>query len=959
MTDSITTEEKAADELESRAEMAKAYNHADVEGRWYDWWEAQGYFTPERDPDREPYTIIMPPPNVTGELHMGHALTNGIEDILIRYKRMSGYATLYLPGEDHAGISGQYVVEKELAAEGLSRHDLGREKFLGRAWDFMNRYRPRIRYQLRRLGASCDWTRERFTLDDGPAKAVRVVFKHLYGKGLIYKGERIINWCPRCATSLSDLEVEGVEEQGSLWTLRYPLVAAPDDGPWTIDDEGGGKEAGSTTLTQSSTVHRPSSAEGMGVLVATTRPETMLGDTAVAVHPDDKRWKHLVGKRVILPIMNREIPIVADEGVDPEFGTGAVKVTPGHDPLDFEIGQRHSLPIVNILNLDGTLNENAGPYAGQPVLEARQGVVDQLQREGYLVKTEPHTHVVPHCERCGTVLEPIVSDQWFVSMKPLAAPALEAVRDGRIRIVPERFTKVYYHWLENIRDWPISRQLWWGHRIPVWYCDNGHRFASADLPEEVAKCEVCGSTAIRQDPDVLDTWFSSGLWPFSTLGWPEKTPDYDYFYPTSVMETGYDILFFWVARMIFQGLEHTGQVPFHTVYLHGLVRDERGRKMSKSVGNVVDPLGMVDKYGSDALRMAIVTNSSPGNDQKFSEQRAEQSAHFANKLWNATRFVVSAFGEGSGVGGRGSETEANPKSLADRWILSRYNRTVRQITQMLDDYQLGEAGKVLQEFVWSVYCDWYIEAAKTGLRSEDPAIREGTLAVAREVLDGTLRLLHPYMPFLTEELWQHLNARGALQPSRDGSRPREEQSIMMARWPKVGAPDEEAERDFGLIIDLVREIRNARAEAVRDAPENVKKEMVGRRIEALIAGGSRNDMLQREAAMIASLARLDPQKLTVAEQLSPQQRPDKATTLVIGDVEVVLPLAGLVDLDAERKRLEAEATAAEADAERITKLLANEQFVSKAKPEVVQRERDKLTSAQERLVKLKERLVAF
>lgn len=899
------------------AEMAKAYEHEAVEGRWYDWWEAQGYFTPERHPNKEPYTIIMPPPNVTGVLHMGHALTNGVEDILIRYKRMSGYEALYLPGEDHAGISGQYVVEKELADEGLTRHDLGREKFLERAWNFMNTYRPKIRYQLRRLGASCDWTRERFTMDPGPARAVRIVFKHLYDKGLIYKGERIINWCPRCATSLSDLEVESVEEQGNLWTIRYPLQDDPET----------------------------------SIVVATTRPETMLGDTAVAVHPEDPRWKEYVGKTAILPIMNRPIPIVADEGVELEFGTGAVKITPGHDPLDFEIGQRHGLAIINILNLDGTLNENAGAYAGQPVEEARKGVVAQLEREGYLLKVEPHTHTVPHCERCGTTLEPIVSDQWFVSMKPLAAPAMEAVRDGRVRIVPERFTKVYFHWMENVRDWPISRQLWWGHRIPVWYCENGHRFSSAEEPDKVERCEDCGSTQIRQDPDVLDTWFSSGLWPFTTLGWPEKTPDYGYFYPTSVMETGYDILFFWVARMIFQGLENTGQVPFHTVYLHGLVRDDRGRKMSKSIGNVVDPMGMVEEHGSDALRMALVTNSSPGNDQKFSDQRIEQAAHFANKLWNATRFVVAA-SDGNYESGILNYDTRGPKALADRWILSRYYRTVRQITQMLDDYQLGEAGKALQEFVWSDYCDWYIEAAKTGLRSEDQATHNATLSTARYVLDGTLRLLHPYMPFLTEELWQHLHGW----PAQDESMQAGEKSIIVAAWPEAGEIDERAERDFELVIDIIREIRNARAEAVRDAPENIKKDMIGRRIEAYIAGGSRTAMLQEEADTIARLARLDPGRFHIAEKLSPEQRPEKATTLVIGETEVVLPLAGLVDLDSERRRLQQEADAAQAEIERTEKLLANEQFVSKARPEVVQRERDKISAAQERLGKLRERL---
>lgn len=924
---------------DNSTEMAKAYSHEEVERRWYDWWEAQGYFTPGRDPDKEPFTIIMPPPNVTGELHMGHALTNAVEDILIRWKRMDGYSALYLPGEDHAGIAGQNVVEKELAKDELSRHDLGRERFLERTWEWMNLYRPKIRYQLRRLGASCDWTRERFTMDEGPARAVRTVFKQLYDKGLIYKGERIVNWCPRCATTLSDLEVEMEEEEGNLWTLRYPLAGNPEE----------------------------------GITVATTRPETMLGDTGVAVHPDDHRWHHLIGKQVILPIMNRPIPIVADDAVDKEFGTGAVKVTPGHDPLDFEIGGRQKLPTINLLNPDGTLNDNAGQYAGQRVMEAREGVVAQLQQEGYLLHTEKHTHNVPHCDRCGTVVEPIVSDQWFVSMKPLAAPAIEAVRDGTIRIVPERFTKVYYHWMENIRDWPISRQLWWGHRIPVWYCAGGHRFASDQEPQAVTACEECGSTDIRQDEDVLDTWFSSGLWPFSTLGWPEETPDYKYFYPTSVMETGYDILFFWVARMIFQGLESTGQAPFHTVYMHGLIRDGKGQKMSKSKGNVVDPLEMVDRFGSDALRLAIVTNSSPGNDQKLTEQRIEQSGHFANKLWNATRFVLSqTMTEDEGRRTKDEDSSTfnvqrstsdadnpkseirNPKSLADRWIWSRYSRTVAQVTQLLEAYQLGEAGKVLQDFVWSEYCDWYIEAAKGALRSEDVQVRQGTLDTARTVLDGTLRLLHPYMPFLTEELWQNLHGW----PSRDSLLETDRQSIMKAQWPQPGDTDEEAERDFSLVIEIVREIRNARAEAMRDAPEGIKKEMTGRRIEALIGGGARTSMLREQVDTLARLARLDPEKLSIEENLE-KRRPEGATALVVGEVEVALPLSGLVDLSAERKRLQAEAEAAEAEISRTEATLSNEGFTQKAPPPIVQRERDKLAAAQERLAKLSERLAAL
>ncbi len=902
------------------AEMAKAYSHEAVEAHWYDWWWEQGYFTPGRHSPKGPYTIIMPPPNVTGELHMGHALTNAVEDVLIRWRRMQGYDALYLPGEDHAGIAGQYVVEKELAQEELSRHDLGRERFVDRAWDWMNRYRPRIRYQLRRLGASCDWSRECFTMDPGPARAVRVVFKRLYDKGLIYKGERIINWCPRCMTTLSDLEVENEEEAGFLWTIRYPVAGDPNE----------------------------------GILVATTRPETMLGDTAVAVHPDDPRWQSLIGKEVILPIKQRSIPVVADDEVDLEFGTGAVKITPGHDPLDFEIGRRHSLPTLNILNLDGTLNENAGSYTGQTVSEARRGVVSQLEREGYLVGVEEHTHSVPHCERCGSVLEPIVSDQWFVRMPPLAEPAIEAVRSGRIRILPERFTKVYYHWMENIRDWPISRQLWWGHRVPVWYCDNGHRFASA--LETVPACEVCDSSNVWQDTDVLDTWFSSGLWPFSTLGWPDHTPDYDYFYPTSVMETGYDILFFWVARMIFQGLENTGEIPFHTMYLHGLVRDEHGQKMSKTKGNVVDPLVLADRYGSDALRLALATNSSPGNDQKFSDQRIEQAAHFANKLWNAVRFVLS-YGGAEAAGGRQAALEVQDQHspLANRWIISRFSRTVEEATRMLESFQLGEAGRLLQDFVWSEYCDWYLEAAKGALRSDDPQAREATLQTARLVLDGILRLLHPYMPFLTEELWQHLHGW----PSRDESLPVDSRSIMKAEWPVPLGIDEEAESSFNTVIEAISRIRNARAEAIKDAPDNQKGETAKRRIEAIVVGGASTAMLRREADTLTRLAQLDPNKLSIVESLPPEQRPDKAVTLVMGEIEVLLPLAGLVDLDAERKRLQTEAEEAKGEISRAEALLSNEQFRVRAPAQVVDKERAKLAAAQERLAKLEERLLQF
>ncbi|MGI8588244.1 MAG: valine--tRNA ligase [Chloroflexia bacterium] len=902
-------------------EMAKTYSHAAVEGRWYDWWESQGYFTPARDPSKTPFTIIMPPPNVTGELHLGHALTITVEDIMIRWKRMQGYSTLWLPGFDHAGISGQYVVEKELARNDLTRHDVGREQFLEHAWTWMGKYIPIISSQLRRLGASCDWTRACFTMDPGPARAVRVVFKHLYDKGLIYQGERIINWCPRCMTSLSDLEVESEEEQGRLWTIRYPLA----DGPGEIR-------------------------------VATTRPETMLGDTAVAVHPADPRWQALIGRLAHLPLTGRTIPIIADEAVEQGFGTGAVKITPGHDPFDFEIGQRHGLPASNIMNPDSTLNENAGAYAGLKPLDARERVLEALQAEGLLVKTEDHTHTVPHCERCGSVLEPVISTQWFVRIAPLAEPAIEAARNGAVSFVPERFGKVYMHWMQNIRDWNISRQLWWGHRLPIWTCANGHQFADAAEPERVTACEICGTPEIVQDPDVLDTWFSSGLWPFSTLGWPEKTADYEYFYPTQVMETGYDILFFWVARMLMQGIENTGQVPFSTVYLHGLVRDEFGRKMAKSVGNTVNPLIAADRYGTDALRFNLATGSTPGNDMKFSAARLEGMQRFANKLWNATRFIVFESGTAAR---RLPEDESRALglpsterlSLADRWILSRQHALAADVQHLMEDYQFGEAGRLIYEFLWGEFCDWYIECAKGPLNGADPQAKADTLAVMRWTLDRALRLLHPFMPFLTEELWQQLLGR----PS-DADLPAAQQSIMVAAWPRAeDAPaDAPAERDFGLLTGIITAIRNVRAEAINDAPEGRKAELSKRKIPAYIGAGVQAGLLREQAGILARLAGLDPARLEIASEL-PATGDEETTSLVVGDVAIALPMAGLVDKAAARERLTADAAAASAEIARIEALLANEQFLSKAKPDVVAAQRERLAAAHDRMAALNTR----
>ncbi|MFQ6019611.1 MAG: valine--tRNA ligase, partial [Dehalococcoidia bacterium] len=665
--------------------MAKAYEPAKVEGRLYQFWLERGYFRPEIDHDKAPFCIIMPPPNVTAALHLGHALTATIEDCLIRWHRMRGDPTLWLPGVDHAGIATQNVVERELASEGLSRHDLGREGFLERVWDWVRRYRSVITSQHQRLGASCDWDRERFTMDEGPQRAVRATFVKLYRDGLIYRGERIINWCPRCQTALSDLEVEHKEHQGHLWYVRYPL----------LDDAG-----------------RPSDEY---IVIATTRPETIVADVAVAVNPKVKRWRNVVGRSALLPIIERPIPVIADQAVDPKFGTGALKITPGHDPLDFEIGERHGLPAIVAIGPDGRMNEEAGPYRGQDRFRARDAIVGDLERLGLIERIEEYAYSISHCERCDTVVEPLVSEQWFVRMQPLARPAIEAVKRGRIKIIPKRFTRVYLHWMENIRDWCVSRQLWWGHRIPVWYCD-----ACAEPTvalEDPSACERCGSNQIRQDPDVLDTWFSSALWPHSTLGWPEQTEDLRYFYPTTVLETGYDILFFWVARMITMGLYNTGEVPFHHVYLHGLIRDKEGRKMTKSLGNVIDPLEVIDRYGCDALRYALATGGTPGTDFRLTQERLEGGRNFANKIWNAARFVITSLGEGRAEAP--GPKRRKEMSVEDRWIMSRTQRVVGETDKLLRRWQMGEAGRQLHDFFWGEFCDWYLEMAKARLKAGD------------------------------------------------------------------------------------------------------------------------------------------------------------------------------------------------------------------------------------------------
>ena len=877
----------------SKIKMPKTYNPQKAEKPIYDWWERKGYFRPEINPWKKPFTITMPPPNVTGALHLGHAITAAVEDLVTRYHRMKGDPTLWLPGSDHAGIATQNVVERELAKEGLTRHDLGREKFIERVWQWKEIYHKRITDQHRRLGVSCDWERERFTLDEGLSRAVREAFVRLYKQGLIYRGTYLVNWCPRCTSAISDLEVVHEERTGKLWYVRYPL-------------EGGGF-----------------------IEVATTRPETILGDTAVAVHPDDERYTAMVGRTAILPILERRIPIIADEVVDPEFGTGAVKVTPGHDPTDYEIGQRHDLPVINVLNENGTMNEAAGPYQGQDRYECRKNLVADLEKAGLLVKVENYQHSLGHCQRCNTVIEPYVSTQWFVKIKSLADAALEAVRDGRIRIVPERFTKVYFNWLENIRDWCISRQLWWGHRIPVWYCDDcGGQTCEVTDP---TKCAHCGSTNIRQDPDVLDTWFSSGLWPFSTLGWPEETEDFQYFYPTTMRETGYDILFFWVAREIMLGLAMTGKAPYSIVYLHGLIRNERGEKISKSMPDAekYDPLNIVDEYGADALRFTLLTGSSPGNDMKLSLQRVEASRNFANKIWNAARFVVSHLDESVGPGiSPQSLSEQNP---VDKWIISRSNRLVADVTRLIEQYQYGEAGRQIYDFLWGEFCDWYIEMAKVRLYGQDPSAQNAARQVLAYVLERTMRLLHPFMPFVTEAIWQNL--------------PHEGESIMIAPWPRAGGVDEEAETAIELLMDIVRAIRNARAEFSVQPKQ---------RIAASIAAGKYYDLLREQQDILLSLAHLDSERLELDTTLT--DVPAQALTLVVGGVTIYLPLAGMIDVEAEKARIANEM-------ERLTKLIANSQilltnknFISKAPAHVVQKERDKVTKYREKWQKLRERL---
>jgi valyl-tRNA synthetase len=901
--DMIEQDKPAGQNEEQIAALPKAYEPQAVEQKWYRFWEEGGYFKPRPGATGKPFVISMPPPNVTGALHLGHAITATMEDIMIRFHRMRGDDTLWVPGEDHAGIATQTVVERQVAKEGTDRHKMGREAFIERVWQWVHQYKNRIQDQHRRLGVSSDWSRERFTLDEGLSKAVREVFVRLYEEGLIYRGERIINWCPFCMSALSDLEVNHVETPGKLTYVRYPLKPLE------------GQESRETEY----------------ISVATTRPETILGDTAIAVNPKDPRYASTIGRLAILPVIGREIPIVADEAVDASFGTGAVKVTPAHDPVDFEIGQRHNLPRIQVIGFDAKMTAEAGPYAGQDRYEARKNLLADLEHQGLIVKSEDYTIPIGHCQRSDTVVEPLISKQWFVKMQPLATPALGAVKYGQLKIVPERFEKTYVDWLENIHDWCISRQLWWGHRIPVWYCQSCDQMTVSR--EDVTVCLHCGSEDLRQDEDVLDTWFSSWLWPFSTLGWPDVTPDLLRYYPNAVMETGYDIIFFWVARMVMSGIHFLGTVPFTTIYLHGLVRDAKGEKMSKSKNNVIDPLEVMDKFGTDALRFTLATSSTPGNDMKLIEDRIVGNRNFANKIWNASRFVLMTTAE---VGGGVRDISAlQPRTLADRWILQRFARLTQAVTRLIEDFQFGEAGRQINEFFWSDYCDWYVEIAKVQMQGDEET-RQRTTAILRALLDQSLRLLHPFMPFLTEEVWQHL-----YRTSEPESVNWPASALIVAPWPQFheGLQDETAERQFGLVQEVITRIRDARNQM------NVE---TARRIPTILVVGDERETFEAQLPLIEFLARTERPELhsTLAS------KPEHAMSLLAEAIEIYLPLAGLLDIEKELARLDKEIVQTQQEQGRLQGKLGNENFVARAKPDVVAKEREKLAAAEERLGKL-------
>lgn len=882
-------------------EMPKAYDPRETEQRLYDWWESKGYFTPTLDPNKKPFTIVIPPPNVTGELHHGHAMFVAFEDLLIRWHRMKGEAALWLPGTDHAGIATQNVVEKALLKQGVSRKEIGREEFVERVWEWKAEYGGIITRQIRRLGASVDWTRERFTMDEQLSRAVREAFVRMYEKGLIYRGPRLVNWCPKDESAISDLEVDHDDVQGKLYHVKYPIEGEP----------------------------------GVFVTVATTRPETMLGDTAVVVHPEDGRYTDLVGKFAILPPLGRRLPIIADESVDRTFGTGAVKVTPAHDPTDYELGMKHNLPFINIMNLDATINENGGKYAGMDRYAARKQLVEDLERDGYIQKIEDYTISIGTCQRCHTVIEPLISTQWFVKTKPLAEPSIEAVRTGKIKIVPQRFEKIYYQWMENIRDWCISRQLWWGHRIPVWYAPDGSMFCARNEADAYmqARAKFGDEVTLEQDPDVLDTWFSSGLWPFSTLGWPDDTEDLRYFYPTSVLETGYDILFFWVARMIMLGIELMGEIPFDTVYLHGIMRHTDGTKMSKSDFRPGDnPLDVIADYSADAFRFFILTSSSPGNDVRINTDKIADARNFANKIWNAARFVISNLGENPEQYATWHKPDASGLALADRWILSREHGLLNRVNELFQEYRFNDAAQDIYHFLWDEYCDWYIEASKVTLNGNDEMAKRNTRAVLVHVLEHALRLLHPMMPFVTEEIWQHLPHHG--------------EALIVAKWPEGGkSTDPEAEAAFERVMNTVRAIRNARSEFGVEP---------GKRIAAIIAGRTHAASLKAQEKVLSALARLDPAELKIAERM--ETKPENAYSVILQEgIELHLPLAGMIDVAKERKRVSAELEKARADALR-TETKLNSDFSQKAPEAVVMKERERLNATRERIEKLREQL---
>ncbi len=892
----------------TKHELPKAYDFKSTEQRIYAMWETGGYFKPHNDPNKpdfdpniKPFVISIPPPNVTGELHIGHAMFVSVEDLMIRYHRMKGFSALWVPGSDHAGIATQLMVERDLLKnEEITREEYGREKFVARTWEWKKKYGGMIYNQIRRLGASCDWDRERFTLDEGLSRAVREAFVRLYEKGLIYRGPRLINWSPGLKTAVSDLEVEYNEEQATLYYFKYMIK------PETSE------------VSETSEVYIP---------VATVRPETILGDTAVAVHPEDERFKKFIGMKAIVPILGREIPIIADDYVSMEFGTGALKITPGHDPNDYAIAQRHSLPIISMLDKEARVNENGGKYQGQDRFVARKNIWSDMKAADLVIKTEPYTTTIPRSQRGGEIVEPMISEQWFVKMESLASKGLDAVRNGQIKIVPERFEKVYYNWLDNIKDWCISRQLWWGHRIPVWYCPDHHMTVTREDPTQ---CATCGSKEIHQDDDVLDTWFSSGLWPFSTLGWPEQTPDLKYFYPTSYMETGYDILFFWVARMIMTGLEFTEIPPFHTVYLHGLVRDEHGHKMSKTKGNVIDPLIVMDEFGTDALRFTLLVGSTPGNDTNVGIKKVEANRNFANKIWNAGRFVISAID--SLEDGRTDTLTADNWSLADSWIWSKLQTLIRDVERQFQNFQYGQAGQQIYEFLWSDFADWYVEIAKGQMQNE--VTKKQTVETLVRVFDISLRLLHPFTPFITEEVWGHLHTALKESPLKDMCKDWPT-ALIIAKFPEPRDPEgwEESKiADFTLIQELVRSIRNLRAE---------KNITPSKKLAANFSAGDKTDLLKEQSAMIAALAGLDFSLLTIQTSLT--EKPEDSTAIVAGSIEIYIPLAGMVDVTNDKPRLEKELKEAQSHIERLEKLLSSD-FANKAPAALVAKETEKLAA---------------